>query len=101
MNLKKYGVRRQCEFGVMKEVNDPKKQKKYARVLCCLRIVQAKGILTYRKGRIVYVDKLAQAARVATQDVWDLLDLVTKEPRTDTGRVPKMIFIAGRNMLQN
>ena len=65
-------------MGVMKEVNDPRKQKKYAQVLCCLRIVQAKGILTYRNGRIVYVDKLAQAARDAMQDMWDLLDIVTK-----------------------
>ena len=52
--------------------------------------MQAKGILTYRNGRIVYVDKLAQAARDATQDMWDLLDIVTKEPRADTGRVPKI-----------
>lgn len=84
-----WGPRKQSEW-VMQEVNDSKKQKKYARVLSCLWIMQARGILTDGNGRVINTNQLAQAARDATQDVWDLLDIVTKEPRSEVGKAPRV-----------
>lgn len=84
-----WSPRKQGEW-VLNEVKDGKKQIKYASFLCSIWVLQARGMLVDRSGRLIRSDILAEAAEQATQQIWDLLTAVTNEPKTPAGKVPSV-----------